>query len=82
MAATKNAIAQWLKLATPEQKRELAKAAGTSVPHLQHIGAGRRSMSAETAQRLAAASRTLKVRALRLDQRLLCKACGVCPLVN
>lgn len=82
MATPKNAIRTWLRLATPDQARALAKAADTSVPHLRHISAGRRSVSAEFAQRLAAASRTLKTRALYLDQRELCKACAACPLAN
>jgi plasmid maintenance system antidote protein VapI len=82
MATPKNAIAKWLRLATPNDARALAKAADTSVPHLRHIAAGRRSVSAELAQRLAHASETLKVKALRLDQRLLCKACGICPIVD
>lgn len=82
MAPSKNAIAKWLRLATPDNARALAKAADTSVPHLRHIAAGRRSVSAELAQRLARASEILKVKALRLDQRLLCKACGVCPIVD
>jgi len=78
----KNAIAKWLRLATPDNARQLAKVADTSVPHLRHIAAGRRSVSAELAQRLAHASRTLKAKALLLDQRLLCKACGSCPIVD
>lgn len=82
MATPKNAIAKWLHLATPANARELAKAAHTSVVHLHHIGAGRRGVSAMLAQRLAHASETLKVKALRLDQRLLCKACGSCPIVD
>lgn len=80
--STKNAIAKWLRAATPDQARALAKAADTSVPHLRHIAAGRRATSADLAQRLAHASKTLKVRALYLDQRSLCKACGACPLVD
>jgi len=82
MATPKNAIAKWLRLATPDNARELAKAANTSVVHLHHIGAGRRGVSAALAQRLAHASETLKVKALRLDQRLLCEACGSCPIVD
>jgi hypothetical protein len=82
MTTTKNAIAKWLRLASPDQARTLAKAASTSVPHLRHIAAGRRGVSAELAQQLASASKTLKVKALLLDQRLLCVACGVCPIVD
>lgn len=82
MALSKNVIAKWLRLATPDHARKLAKAADTSVPHLRHIAAGRRSVSAEMAQRLAHASESLHIRSLRLDQRLLCKACGVCPIVD
>jgi hypothetical protein len=78
----KNAVRKWLTLATPEQKRALAKAAKTSVEQLKHLGAGRRSASAELSQRLSRASRTLKSKALVLDQRDLCPACHVCPLVK
>jgi hypothetical protein len=77
-----NAVRQWLDIATPTQARQFAKAAKTSVPHLRHIAAGRRSVSAEMGQRLAAASKTLGVRALYLDQRALCPACGVCPIAR
>ena len=80
MASRKNAMLKWLALATPEQKRQLAKAAGTSRAHLTHLGSGFRSASADLAQRLSAASRTLP-KPLRLDQQDLCKACGKCPLV-
>ena len=82
MPTSKKAIAKWLRLATPDNARALAKAADTSVPHLRHLAAGRRRVSAEFAQRLANASRTLKIKALLLDQRLLCHACGACPIVD
>ena len=82
MTAPKNAIYKWLKLATPAQKKALAKAAKTSVGQLKHLSAGRRGASAELAQRLAAASRTLHIRTLYLDQREVCEACGQCPLVE
>jgi hypothetical protein len=82
MSTPKNAMYKWLRLATPDQARALAKVAKTSVPHLRHIAAGRRQVSAELGQRLAGASRTLQTRALYLDQRDICKACGACPLVE
>lgn len=82
MPKPKAVIGKWLRAATPTQARELAKAATTSVPHLRHVAAGRRGVSAEFAQRLAHASRTLHSKALLLDQRLLCEACGVCPIVD
>ena len=73
----------WLRNATPEQKRLLSKAAKTSVPHLQHIAAGRRGMSAELAQRLAHASRSADLpKPLELEQQALCAACARCPLVR
>jgi hypothetical protein len=75
-------IKKWLKTATPDQARELAKAAGTSVAYLRHVAAGRRGMTAEMAQRLAHGSKDLKVKALHLDQRTLCVACGNCPLAR
>jgi hypothetical protein len=73
---------RWMRLATSDQKKALAKAAKTSVPHLNHITSGRRGVKPELAQRLAAASRTLKQRALYLDQRELCHDCSVCPIVD
>jgi hypothetical protein len=82
MTAPKNALYRWMKRATPAQKKALAKAADTSVGQLKHLAAGRRGASAQLAQVLAAASRTLHVRALYLDQRDICEACGQCPLVE
>ena len=82
MTKPKNAIYKWMKSATPDQKRALAKAAGTSVGQLKQLASGNRSASAGLAQKLAAASKTLHVRALYLDQREICEACGVCPLVE
>jgi prophage DNA circulation protein len=82
MTAPKNAIYKWRRIATPAQKQALAKAAGTSDNQIKHLSSGRRGASAEMAQRLAAASRTLGHRALYLDQRDICKACGECPLVE
>jgi hypothetical protein len=82
MSTKTNAVRKWLRRATPAQKKALAKAAKTSLGQLKHLSSGRRSASAELAQRLAAGSRTLHVRALYLDQREVCKACGVCPLVE
>lgn len=82
MSTPKNAVRKWLHRATPAQKKALAKAAKTSMGQLKHLGSGRRGASAEMAQKLAAASRTLHVRSLYLDQRDICKACGVCPLVE
>lgn len=82
MTAPKNAIYKWRKIATPAQKKALAKAAKTSDNQIKHLSSGRRGASAEMAQRLAAASRTLGHRNLYLDQRDICGACGVCPLVE
>lgn len=75
-------IKKWMKKATPDQVREVAKAADTSVMHLYHVAAGRRGMTAEMAQRLAHANKTLHVRALYLDQQALCKACAECPIAK
>jgi hypothetical protein len=82
MTKPKNAIYRWMKSATPAQKKALAKAAKTSVGQLKHLGSGRRGASADLAQKLAAASKTLHTRALYLDQRDICQACSVCPLVE
>jgi len=73
----------WLQAATPNQARELAKAADTSVAHLRHIAAGRRAVSADLAQRLAHASLSIgDYQDLILDQRELCVACGNCPFAQ
>lgn len=77
-----NVISKWLKTATPEQARELAKAADTSVAHLRHVAKGRRGITSEMAQRLAHASKTLRTRALYLDQQELCAACAACPIAK
>lgn len=82
MAPQKSSIVKWMKQATPAQKKALAKAAGTSVNQLKHLQAGRRGASAEFAQKLAAASKTLGAKSLHLDQRELCVACNKCPLVS
>lgn len=82
MSKSRNAIYKWRKIATPAQKQALAKAAKTSDNQIKHLSSGRRGASAEMAQRLAAASRTLGHRALYLDQRDICPACSVCPLVE
>jgi transcriptional regulator with XRE-family HTH domain len=84
MARNNQIIAAWLRKATPEQAKELARLAKTSVPHLRHIAKGRRGISAELAQRLAGASVSFLDDfdgKLRLKQTELCVACGKCPLV-
>ena len=75
-------IRKWLRTATPDQARELATAANTSVAYLRHVAAGRRGMTADMAQRLAHGSKQLHTRSLYLDQQELCVACGNCPLVK
>lgn len=69
-------VRRWLKSATPDQSRAVAKRAQTSVAHLRHIAAGRRGMTAEMAQRLSHASDG------EMQQQSLCKACGNCPLIR
>jgi hypothetical protein len=78
---SKTAMRQWLDQTTMDQKRILAKAAKTSVLHLRHIGAGRRNVSAELAQRLSVGSRALKDKTLLLSQTDLCRECAACPLL-
>lgn len=76
-------VRNWLRAAEPDQARLLAKSAKTSVAHLRHVAAGRRNVSAEFAQRLAHASRTLKLpKSLELDQKTLCIACSRCPIAR
>lgn len=82
MSTPRKVMRKWLNAATAIQKRQVAEAAGTSVPHLQHIAGGRRTVSAELGQRLAAASKDLHVRALLIDARTLCAVCASCPLVD
>jgi hypothetical protein len=77
----KNTVQEWLRIATPAQAKQVAKHAKTSVPYLRHVAAGRRQVSAALAQRLAEGSAVLKVPALIMDQRELCRDCSVCPLV-
>ena len=72
-------LRKWLKTVTTEQAQAVAKSAGTSVPHLRHVAAGRRNLSADLAQRLAHA--TNKGRTLPLVQTELCVACSKCPLI-
>lgn len=74
MRRTSTVMRKWPRAVDPDEARRVAKAAGTSVPHLRHIAAGRRNVSADLAQRLAHA-------APELDQRELCVACGRCPLI-
>ena len=76
MGRPHTAIRTWLERATPEEARQLAKRADTSVPHLRHIAAGRRNVSADLAQRLAHASQG------ELKQRELCEACRRCPIAE
>jgi plasmid maintenance system antidote protein VapI len=76
MTRAQRAMTKWLKATPPGTARAVAKAAGTSVPHLRHIAAGRRRVSAELAQRLARAAGWPM-----LNQLDLCEACHKCPLV-
>lgn len=82
MGRPNTTIRKWLKTADPDTAKRLAKLAKTSVPHLRHIAAGRRGMSAELAQRIAHASRKLNAADLELLQVDLCAACMRCPLLN
>jgi hypothetical protein len=62
MRRPQTTMRDWLKKALPMEARQVAKIAGTSVPHLRHIAAGRRQMSADLAQRLAHASQELMIK--------------------
>jgi hypothetical protein len=75
------AIRSWLANTTPSQAKAMAKAAGTSVPHLRHIAAGRRQMSADLAQRIAHSASEIPDTP-ELYQTDLCSACRRCPLLN
>lgn len=82
MSKPNTVIRKWLRIATPDQARELAKQSNTSVAYLRHVAAGRRGMTSEMAQRLAHGSKHLRTRSLYLDQQALCEVCGNCPLVR
>jgi hypothetical protein len=75
MSRASKAVAKFLRDSTTDQARAVAKSAKTSLPHLRHVAAGRRGVSADLAQRLAHASKGA------LDQRTLCDACNKCPLL-
>ena len=79
MAKPNTHLRKWLKTVTTLQAMTLAKAAGTSVPHLRHVAAGRRNLSADLAQRLA---HVRLPHVLPLLQVELCAACSRCPLVK
>jgi hypothetical protein len=74
MRRPQTAMSQWLSKASSVEKRTAAKAAGTSIVYLYHVAAGRRSLSADLAQRLAHST--------GIDQRELCAACAKCNLAN
>lgn len=82
MATINSALFNWLEKASPEQARQLAKTAKTSVAQLRHIAYGRRRASADLAQRLAHASETGIRFGMRLNQRELCVACAKCPIAK
>jgi plasmid maintenance system antidote protein VapI len=79
MSRASTAVSRFLKRATPDQARAVAKKAKTSVAHLRHVAAGRRGVTADMAQRLAHAT-TGVPGDLYLDQRILCDACARCPI--
>lgn len=81
MTTPKATMSKFLNTATTEQVKAFAKTAKTSRESLRHIAAGRRGVSAEQAQVLVSASKTLP-QPLRLDQRDLSRACAKCPLVS
>lgn len=74
-------LRQFMSAAKAEQRKALAKVAGTSVAHLYHLLSGHRKASAELAGRIEHAAATL-----RKDDRTLpavkrsdiCKACAEC----
>lgn len=80
MSKSSTAVSRFLKRATPEQARAVAKKAKTSVAHLRHIAHGRRGVTADMAQRLAHATYDGVPKELYLDQRALCDACARCPI--
>lgn len=78
-ASPNRTLKHLFKTAKTDDIRKLAKRAGTSLPHLRHVAAGRRNISAELAQKLAHASQGFP-KPLLLSQVDLCKACKVCPI--
>lgn len=80
-------LTKWLNIATPAQRKLLARFAKTSLPHLQHVAHGRRAVSADLAQRIAHAAATIGIGIGEgllpsLYQQDLCDACRRCPLVS
>ena len=69
MRSTKTAIRALFRALTPDEMREFAKAAATSVPYMRHVAAGRRGVSCEQAVRLVNASEG------KLIQEELCPGC-------
>lgn len=94
MPAPNKALRHWLIAATPDQIKQLAKGARTSVAQLRHIAHGRRAASADLAQRIAHASVEVRQSSpsgfdeggrelptpVYLDQTELCAACARCPI--
>jgi hypothetical protein len=79
----------WMRIATPEEQRTLAEAAGTSRHYLYHLANDRsrygRSASADLAGRIEAASRVLcasnpKLPIIRRTD--LCEACRSCEFAR
>lgn len=74
MTRQQKVIRDFLKTATPDEARAVAKEAKTSVAHLRHIASGRRGISCDLAWRLHIGSHNIK--GPRLHQKQLCAACG------
>jgi hypothetical protein len=79
-----NKLQEWMDRATPEQKKQLAEAAGTTLGSLRFTAAARRfngtvSITPEFARRLELAAATIHDAALPTIKREdLCPACAQC----
>lgn len=66
------AVARLFKTLTPDEMRQLAAHAKSSVPYFRHIQAGRRGMSCELAWRLSEAADKI---GLVIPHTEFCEAC-------
>ena len=72
----------WLSVSTREEKNQMVKIAGTSVPHLYHLTGGHRGASSELAGRIADATVAMALInpdlpvLTRMDLSVDCAACS------
>jgi len=72
------ALKDWLDLATPAQRNQLARGAQSSVQYLLHIAAGRKQPGSEVAARIERSSAKLKSQPFPLLRWHISKVCLDC----